>query len=389
MEVGRAMANISMKGAEINEILKKTINAIEEGRQEVFEILEVIRNECNILKEELEQLQNRIKLLIEEVETLESKENVSKRILSRVSSEFSIYTEEDIKTAYENANDIRVKLALKRHEERTLIKERTDLELRLKNAQDILRRAESLMSKIGAAFDFLSGDLEGITDTLENINQRSMLGKKIIQAQEEERQRIAMDIHDGPAQSLTNAVIKTEVCERMLDMDTDGAKIEIQELKVILRDSIKDMRKIIYNLRPMALDDVGLIPTIERYINSFQNDTNIKVNFIIISQMDIDDKIKKAALFRIVQEALNNVQKHSGATEVKIKMELTTKNLFLIIKDNGVGFDTEKLKIGGSPDSGFGLFNMKERVELLNGKLEIKSKSNYGTKIIVNIPNEN
>jgi len=382
------MSSINMKSAEINEILKKTIKAIEEGKQEIFEILETVRDECNKLKEELEQLQDKIRFLIEEVEILENKENISKRILSRVSREFSVYTEEDIKTAYENANNLRIKLALKRHEERNLIKKRTDLELRLRNAQDILKRAENLMSKVGAAFDFLSGDLEDISDTLENINQRSMLGKKIIQAQEEERQRIAMDIHDGPAQSLTNAVIKTEVCERLLDMKTGNAKTEIQELKTILRNSIEDIRKIIYNLRPMALDDVGLVPTIERYINNFYNDTNIEVDFIIISQIDIDDKIKKVALFRIIQEALNNIQKHSGATKAKIKIELTEKNLSLVITDNGVGFDTERLKIGDRSDGGFGLFNMKERVELLNGRLEVKSKINHGTKIIVNIPNE-
>ena len=382
------MTNISMKSAEINEILNKTIKAIEEGRQELFEILEAMRNECNRLKGELEQLQDRVRLLIQEVEVLENKEIISKRILSKVSKEFAIYTEEDIKTAYENANNLRIELALKRHEERNLIKQRTDLELRLRNAQDIFKKAENLMSKVGAAFDFLDGDLEGISGTLENINQRSMLGTKIIQAQEEERQRIAMDIHDGPAQSLTNAVIKTEVCERMLDIDTENAKTEIRGLKAILRDSIEDIRKIIYNLRPMALDDVGLIPTIERYINSFQNDTDIKVEFIIISQVDIDDKFKKAALFRITQEALNNVQKHSGATTVKIKVELTTKNLFLIIEDDGIGFDMEKFKIGDRSGGGFGLFNMKERVGLLNGKLEIRSKSNCGTKIVVNIPNK-
>lgn len=378
-----------MKSTEINKILKKTMKAIEEGRQEIFEISEVTRNECDEVKRGLGELQNKVKSLIKEIEVLENQEHVSRRVLLTVSKEFSIYTEEDIRVAYENANNLQIKLALKRNEEKNLIKKRTDLELRLKNVQDILRKAENLMSKIGVVFDFLSDDLEDISGTLENINQRNILGKKIIQVQEEERQRIAMDIHDGPAQSLTNAVIKTEVCERLMDIDTSGVKAEIQELKVILRDSIKDIRRIIYNLHPMALDDIGLIPTIKRYINNFQNDTDIEVDFIIISQIDIDDKIKKVALFRIVQEALNNIQKHSGATMVKIKMEFTMKNLFLVIEDNGIGFDTEKLKANDRSECGFGLFNMKERVELLNGKLEIRSKNNYGTKIIVNIPNEN
>lgn len=378
-----------MKSIQINKILKKTMKAIDEGKQEIFEISEITRNECSEVKKELEKLQDKIKALIKEIEILENQERTSRKVLLTVSREFSIYTEEDIKIAYENANRFQIKLALKRHEEKNLIKKRTDLELRLKNLQGIFKKAENIMSKIGVVFDFLSKDLEDISDTLEDINQRSILGKRIIQVQEEERRRIAMDIHDGPAQSLTNAIIKTEVCERLIDIDTDSVKPGIQELKVILRNSIKDIRRIIYNLRPMALDDVGLIPTIKRYINNFQNDTNIKVDFIIISQIDIDDKIKKVALFRIVQEALNNIRKHSSATTVKIKMELTIKNLFLVIEDDGIGFDTEKLKTSDKSDGGFGLFNMRERVKLFNGKLEIKSKLNEGTKIIVNIPNEN
>lgn len=373
---------------EINEVLKRTMKAIEEGKQEIFEILEAARSEYNKIKKELEILQEKVKLLIQEVEVLENQEHISRKILLRVSRAFSMYSEENIRAAYENANNLQIKLAIKRNQERNLIKQRTELELRLKNAQEISKRAENLMSKVGVAFDVLSGDLEGISDTLENINQRNILGKRIIQVQEEERQRIAMDIHDGPAQSLTNAIIKTEVCERLIDIDLTDAKTELQELKVILRDSTKDIRKIIYNLRPMALDDIGLIPTIQRYVNNFQSDTDIEVDFVIVSQTDIDDKIKKVALFRIVQEALNNVHKHSEATKVKIKIELTRHNLFLVMEDDGIGFDAENLKISSSPEGGFGLFNMRERVELLDGKFQIKSEKNCGTKIIVSIPNE-
>ncbi len=364
------------------------MEAIEEGKQEIFEISEATRNEYDKLKEELERLQNKVKNLIKEVEVLENQERASRRILLTVSKEFTTYSEENIRVAYENANKLQIKLALKRNEEKNLIKARTDLELRLKNTENILKRSENLMSKVGIAFDFLSGDLEDISDTLESINERRILGKRIIQVQEEERQRIAMDIHDGPAQSLTNAVIKTEVCERLMDIDTSKGKAELKDLKIILRDSIKDIRRIIYNLRPMALDDVGLIPTIKRYINNFQNDTNIEIDFVIISETDIEDNIKKVALFRIVQEALNNIQKHSDANIAKVKMEFTKKNLFLIIEDDGKGFDIGNIKASDRLDSGFGLLNMKERVELLNGKFEIKS-NNYGTKIIVNIPNEN
>lgn len=379
----------SGKNDQITKVLKRTMDAISESKKEIFEISEAARNEYNSLKKELDDFQSKVQLLIKEVEVLEHQEQISRKILLTVSKNFSKHSEENIKKAYENANQIQIKLILKRQEEKDLIKRRTDLELRLKNAKDILKRSENLISKVCVAFDFLSGDLENISDTLEDMNQRSTLGRRIIQVREEEHQRIARDIHDGPAQALTNAIIKTEVCERLIDIDIIKAKSEIQELKKVLRNSIKDIRGIIYNLHPMALDDIGFIPTIQRYIHNFQSDTNIEIDFIILSQVEVEDNIKNIALFRIVQEALNNVQKHSHATMVKIKLEMTKRNLYVLVEDNGIGFNIKDLKSRNRYEGGFGLLNMQERIELLNGTFEVKSEKNCGTKIIINIPNEN
>jgi len=389
MEVLAPMGNIDEKSAEIAKVLKRTMEAIAEGKKDIFEITEASRNEYSGLKKELEEFKVKVQLLIKEVEVLEHQEQISRKILVAVSKNFSRHTEQDIKRAYENANNLQVKLALKRQEEKDLIKRRTDLELRSKNAQNILKRSESLVSKVCVAFDFLNGDLEDISDTLEDMSQRSILGRRIIQVQEEERQRIARDIHDGPAQDLTNAVIKTEVCEKLIDLDISRAKSEIQELKKILRNSIKDIRGTIYNLHPMALDDIGFIPTIQRYIEDFQSDTKIEVDFIILSKVEIEDNIKNVALFRIVQESLNNIRKHSKATLVKIKIEMTRSNIYLLVEDNGVGFNIQDVKGHNRYEGGFGLLNMQERIELLNGEFEIKSEKNYGTKIIINIHNEN
>ena len=364
------------------------MEAISEGKKEIFEISEATRKDYNTLKNELAEFQNKVQLIIKEVEVLEQQETASRKILLTVSKNFSKHSEEDIRRAYENANQLQIKLVLKRQEETDLIKRRMDLEMRLKNSLDVVKRAENLMSKVSVAFDFLSGDLENISDTLQDMNYRSSLGSKIIQAQEEERQRIARDIHDGPAQSLTNAIIKTEVCEKLMDVDISKAKTEIQELKRILRMSIKDIRQIIYNLHPMALNEIGFIPTVQRYIEDFQNESNIEVDFIILSKAEIHDNNKTVTLFRITQEALNNIRKHSKADLVKMKVEMTRKNIHLLIEDNGIGFDVESVKGCNRNERGFGLLNMQERIEILNGGFEIRSKENCGTKIIVNIPNE-
>lgn len=236
--------------------------------------------------------------------------------------------------------------------------------------------------------EFLGGNLQDINNTLEDIKQKHLLSRKIISAQEEERLRVARDIHDGPAQSLANLIIKAEVCEKLMDIDIEKSKSQLQELKRCTRESIKDIRKIIYNLRPMSIDELGLVPALQRYIENFQRDTDITVDFVILSQVNLEDSIKSLSIFRIVQEVLNNIRKHACASFVRIRIDMNRSNISISIVDNGVGFDVEGVKVHDKETGGFGLINIKERVELLNGSLEIKSELNKGTSVIINIPKE-
>ncbi len=370
----------------MNEILEKTISAIEESKEAVFEIAESARKECSILKKQLSDIKLRIQSVMKEVERQEAAEKSSRKRLLEVSKDFSRYRENDIRRAYERANELQIQLIIKRQEECDLIRQRTELEMRYKHSEDILRKAEDITSKIGVVMEYLGGNLKDFTNTLEDIQQRAVVGRRIIQAQEEERHRVARDIHDGPAQSLANLTIKAEVCEKLIDIDQDRAKHELQDLRNVLRDSIKDIRKIIYNLRPMSLDDLGFIPTVQRYIEGFQEDTKIPVDFIILSRRPMEDPVKNLAIFRIIQEALNNIRKHAKAQSVKIKLEISNQNIQLTISDDGVGFDAEASN-GTSEGGGFGLLNIRERVELLDGTLQIKSAPNKGTRIYVNLNN--
>lgn len=376
-----------LNGKKINEVLERTINAIQTGKQEIFDIAENTRKECETIKKELEDIVQRIKKLIKEVDLLEIKERKSRTRLAVVSRDFKKYTEEDIKKAYEISNNLRIKLMLKRREEKELIIKRNELERRLKVYQETLKKAEKLVAQVGVALEYLSGDLDKIAETFEDLSKRQMLGIKIIKAQEEERQRVARDIHDGPAQSLANVVLKTEICEKMMSIDQNKAKDELKELKGIVRDSLKDVRKIIYDLRPMSLDDLGLIPTVQRYGELFYEETGIDVNVRVIGKKTEINSYMQLAVFRIIQEALNNVKKHSEATKVDILIEIGFDNFNLIIKDNGNGFDKSEIDSDNSNiNDGFGLMGMRERAELLKGNFEIKSSLGKGTKITLTLP---
>lgn len=372
----------------MDEILNKTIATVEDSKQEIFEIAESMRTECNSLQSQLEEMRKKTKDIMLEVIVLEKEEKKSRRNLLKVSKFINKYCEEDIKSAYREANLAQVKLTIKQREESDMIKHRNDLEIRLNRAGEVLKKADGLTSKIGVALEYLTGNIQDMHNTLGDFQQKRILGQRILLAQEDERKRVAREIHDGPAQTLSNMLIRLEVSCKLMDIDIVKAKHELEELKTVAKGSMKDIRKIIYNLRPMSLDDVGLIPSINRYITSFQKETKICVELIVLSQIEIDDSLLKLTVFRIIQESLNNIRKHSRATKVKIILEKNNVGLALYIRDNGVGFDVGSLEKQQNEEEGFGILSMRERAELLNGDFTILSNLKTGTKIRVFIPHK-
>jgi len=373
--------------AQLDKIIKKTIQAINESKSEIYEIAEISRRECKRLEDELIELQEQVKQLISEIEVLEVALKESKRRLMLMNKNFEQHTEEELKEAYEKADNLRVELAVKREMEKYLIKRRNELEIRIKDAIKTVQKADKLITQVGAALGYLTGDLQEVSLQLEGLQHKQLLGLKIIKAQEKERQRVARDIHDGPAQMMSNVVLKAEICERLIDSDPEQARMELQNLKKIVRDSLQDVRKIIYNLRPMSLDDLGLVPTLQRYVLTFQEETGISVSFITKGSQPELKPVISLTVFRIVQEALNNVVKHAKANTVVMQLEFLEDSLRLFVYDDGVGFDTARLKERNEDiSSGFGLVSMKERIELLGGDMRISSEPGKGTRLNIIIP---
>ena len=381
------MAKLKLDVTQLDKIIKKTIEAVNSSKNEIYDIAESARRECKRLEEELEQLKKQVKELIQAVEVLEAELSERKKRLMLVNKNFTKYSEQELKKAYERADNLRVELAIKREQEQFYIKRRNDLEVRIRESLKTVQKADNLISQVGVAMGCLTGDLQEVSLQLEDMQQRQMMGLKIIKAQEDERQRVARDMHDGPAQSMSNVVLKAEICERLIDVDVEKAKSELRLLKKIVRENLQDVRKIIYNLRPMSLDDLGLVPTLQRYVVTFQEEKGIVVSFKTRGALEEIKPVISLTVFRIVQEAINNVSKHANAKNVIVNLEFMDKDLKLYVFDDGKGFNVESLKISNSDmNSGFGLFSMKERVELLGGKFEINSQIGKGTRISISIP---
>jgi len=381
------VANNRVDTSNLDQIIKKTVEAINNSKAELFDIAEGARKECVRLEKELEELKLKTAEVIESVQLLEIALKESKKQLMFVSKSYDKYSEDEIRKTYENADNIRVELAVKREREQYYIRRRNELELRLKEAYKTVKKADNLISQIGASLSYLTGDLENVSLQLEDLRQRQLLGIQIIKAQEEERQRVAREIHDGPAQSMSNIVLKAEICERLVDSEPEKAKDELKILKSVVRDTLGDVRKIIYDLRPMSLDDLGLIPTLQRYIETYQEESKIAVSFKTRGTCDQLKPVVSLTVFRLVQEAINNIKKHAHASKVTINLEFLEKELKLYIVDNGVGFDIDSLKTRGhNNNGGFGLISMRERVQLLDGNFEINSTIGKGTRLYITVP---
>ncbi|MDK2824497.1 MAG: two-component system, NarL family, sensor histidine kinase DegS [Clostridia bacterium] len=369
----------------LEEIIEETIKGIENSKSQIFDIAENARTEAERIMQKLETVKKKVVDVINELDRIERLEKAARIRLMEVSRDLKRFTEEDIRKAYLNASNLQAEVKILRNREAQFKEERTELERQYKRQQDTVAKAEQLVSHVGVALDYLMKNIEGLNNKLEEIEARGNLGSRIIRAQEEERRRVAREIHDGPAQSMANIVLRAEFCERLIDKDVILAKKEIRQLKELVRNSLKDVRKIIYDLRPMALDDLGLIPAVTRYIEEFVERFGIKIDFLPSQTKTRLPNTLEVAIFRIIQEALQNVQKHSEGKKVKIDLNITETEVNLYIEDDGKGFKVSKVLADKDRD-GYGLLGMRERVELLNGQFNILSESGKGTSISINIP---
>jgi two-component system, NarL family, sensor histidine kinase DegS len=204
----------------------------------------------------------------------------------------------------------------------------------------------------------------------------------LVNAQEAERQRLSRQMHDGPAQALSNFILQTEIAMRLLDIDPAQARTELNNLKISAMSTFQKVRNFIFELRPMMLDDLGLAPTIRRYADSFKEQTGIEVNLLISGNERRLESYVEVMVFRSMQELLSNAVHQNQATLVKIQVDLGETAIKLILEDNGKGFDTGAL----AQDSNLGLKLIKDRVEMLGGKFEIETAPAKGVQVTLTVP---
>ncbi|MED1603011.1 histidine kinase [Alkalihalophilus pseudofirmus] len=366
----------------LDKIIDQTLDTVGQSREQIFDIGEKSRQEYQSLQRELQDVRMKVAGVIERTDRTHLHAKFARNRLVEVSKAFDRYSHEEVKSAYEQANDFQVQVAVLQQEEIKLRERRDHIERRLINLNETIERAEQLASQMAVVYNFLSSDLKQVGEVIEDAREKQRFGLKIIEAQEEERKKLSREIHDGPAQMMANVLLRSELIERIYhDRGIEEALNEIRDLRKMVKSSLAEVRRIIYDLRPMALDDLGLIPTLKKYLANFEEHNGIAVRFQHLGRDQRIPEEYEVALFRLIQEGVQNAYKHANPTEIQVKIEIKPTKVIMIIKDDGVGFDTSKLKEGS-----FGLMGMRERVNMLKGELQIQSKIDIGTLISIAVP---
>ncbi len=204
----------------------------------------------------------------------------------------------------------------------------------------------------------------------------------IVNAQEAERQRLSRQMHDGPAQAMSNFILQTEIAMRLLDADPAQAKEELGNLKNSALTTFQKVRNFIFELRPMMLDDLGLVPTVRKYVDAFKEQTGLDTSLTVTGTERRLEPYLEVMIFRAIQELLGNAARHSQAAAVKLHVDMGNENVRVSVDDNGRGFDPEAARSGSS----LGLKLIKERAEMLGGKLDIDSALGKGARIVFTVP---
>jgi two-component system sensor histidine kinase DegS len=284
--------------------------------------------------------------------------------LQQIQNQVEKTSAQDIRMAYDSALDAQQRLFVMRGQLEKLQNDKNHLE------------------KYKVALDRITTGSTADNTSTSSVEKSSLSGMEmIINAQEAERQRLSRQMHDGPAQAMSNFILQTEIAMRLLDVDAAQAKEELGNLKASAMGTFQKVRNFIFELRPMMLDDLGLAPTLRKYVDAFKDQTGLDINLVITGGDRRVAPYLEIMIFRAVQELLGNTSRHSQASMVKIALEMGSDLIRVSVDDNGKGFDPQTVLKGNS----LGLKLIRERTEMLGGTFIADSAVGKGARISFSI----
>ena len=347
-------------------------SAVEAGPPTPLQILEETHEEYEQIQKELSEIETLERQMKVEVEKSAQRNAQLTNKLRGMEDNIDTIPRQDIKEIYTAAQEAQMKLFMMRGQVEQLQSRQENLKRYAESMHRILD-----MSDYVASLDQSSGE-QAEAGTSIDLSTGII---KIIDAQENERQHLANQLHDGPAQSLTNLILQAEICERLFDTNPVRARTELTELKAAVTATFQKVREFIFDLRPMMLDDLGLNPTLKKSIEDYEQKTGIACNLTISGRDYRQPPHTEVTIFRVIQHLLQNVKSHAQATHVQITLNVDNDKVTVIVEDDGTGFDVGDALAASRERKTLGLSSMQEQVEMLGGVIKFDSSLGKGTRV--------
>ncbi|MGQ9501490.1 MAG: histidine kinase [Anaerolineae bacterium] len=338
------------------------------------QLQEQLRQEYEHVRREARELELLIRQSTAEVERLSQHNTQVTNRVRQMEATLDTLPREHIREIYTQALDAQLRFLMMRGQLEQLQAKHQMLERYIEMLQMTLNTFVSPASEPQAGTDTVS----------EAVSGNSLI--RIINAQEAERLLLARRMHDGPAQALTNLILQAEICERLFDKDPVHARAELTNLKESVQQIFEKVRSFIFDLRPMMLDDLGLNPTIKRYVQDFEAKSGIVCNLSLTGKEQRLPTYIEITVFRALQALLSNVQRHANATRVDIMLSLDAQALTISVEDDGVGFKLDEVMSAARQRKTLGIITLIEQVELLGGTITFDSAPGRGTHVRLHLP---
>jgi two-component system sensor histidine kinase DegS len=336
------------------------------GADETSSLNDDVQKELDLSNREFQEISLKLEQSQTEVNKLAQRNAAITAHLQQIQGQFDSIPRAEIRTSYDAALDAQQRLFVMRGQLEKLLSDRSRLE-----------RYKDLLQRVSEALELMATQ-KSASKVISSMGQTVEM---MVQAQEAERQRLARQMHDEPAQALSNFILQTEIALRLFDIDQAKAKEELVSLKTSATTTFQKIRDFIFELRPMMLDDLGLSPTLNRYVEAFKEQTGLDVRLTISGLDQRLEPYLEVMIFRAIQELLGNAARHSQASLIKVQVDSSVADVRVTVEDNGKGFDANL-----ALEHGMGVKIIRERIEMLNGRMEVDSVIGQGTRIAFQIP---
>ncbi len=321
---------------------------------------------------DLKEIDILIKQSAAEVERLAQRNAQALSQERQLKTNFETLPRDYIREVYDSLNDTQQRLYTMRGQ--------------LEKLQSDQRNLERLAEFQRRLIDLAGGGTVPLSSPAKSALNESDLSSiiRVIQTEEAAKQSLVREMHDGPASSLSNFILQAEICQRFFDVNPDRARTELNALKSAAAATFSDIKEFIFDLRPMMLDDLGVVPTLRRYVESFQEKNGITVPITVTGLERRLESHIEVTTFRSVQELLSNALSHAQATQIQVLLDLDQEQVMAVVEDNGSGFNVDETL--NNKTRTIGLSALRERITMLGGKINIQSSLGQGTRVEFTIP---